>query len=293
MNYQPAMPPPDDISDPPSDCPHLGLDLLDWSDPNIVWPLSGAGPPPADGSDISLPAGVSVVIRAGQLASTPDSLYGRIVVPAGSRLVFDDAGADGPILEMHTLGIMVEGALEAGSPTCRVEGEVRIVLHGEYGNAGSVSDRHLSGAASTDMGLKGIVVKDVPGARIDFHGKLYHPTWTRLAAPVPGSTLPSTPTIRNSEIFLQDCVDWPDLGRILITTSHVKDTRGYHFNEEATLAPGGVACVTVDGRQYGKVTLSSPLQHYHHAGEKEYQCEVGLLSRSVVTAFLSFARHVI
>lgn len=276
---------PDDALDQPLACPHLEPDLFDWTDPAVDWPFSGSGgPPPADGSDISLPVGASVIVRAGHLSSTPASPYGRIFVPTGSRLIFDDVGAAGSPIEMHVLGITVEGALEAGSPTCRLRGGIEITLHGEYGNpASAASDRHLSGVAASDPGLKGVVAADVPGARLDLHGALYHPTWTRLAAPVPGSAaLPSIPAARNEEIFLQDCVNWPDGGGIVVTTSRVKDTRGYNFNEEAIIAPGGVACVTVDGRQYGKVKLTAPLEHYHHAGEKEYQCEVGLLSRNII-----------
>lgn len=97
---------------------------------------------------------------------------------------------------MDTLGITVEGALEAGSATCRIDGNIKITLHGEYGNATSITDRHLSDAAATDMGVKGIFVKDVVGARMDLHGKLYHLTWTRLAAPVQ-----STPSTKGN-IFL-------------------------------------------------------------------------------------------
>ena len=280
MNYQPTMPEPEDALDLPTGCPHLETGLVDWNDPSIVWPMGGGGTPIPDGSGISLPADTSVIIRSGHLTSSSQSPYGSITIPSGSRLIFDDTGSDGQSIEMHTLGITVEGALEAGSSTCRIEGNIIIELHGEYGNAGSVSDRHLSSSA-TDAGLKGIVVKDVQGARIDIHGALYHPTWTRLAASVPGNTQQETPApaVRNSEIFLQSCVNWPELAKIIVTTSHVKDTRGYNYNEEVAIAPGGVQCVTVDGKQYGKVTLVSPLEHYHHAGAREYQCEVGLLSR--------------
>ena len=63
-------------------------------------------------------------------------------------------------------------------------------------------------------------------------------------------------------------------GEIIVTTSHVKDTRGYNFNEKATIAVGGAKCVSVDGHSYGQVTLTTALEHYHHAGEREYQCEV-------------------
>ena len=266
MNYQPRMPLPDDAFALSTGCPHLETGLVDW---NSLSPL-------ADGSDITLPVDTSVIIREGQLTSSAESPYGRITIPSGSRLIFDGAGS----IEMHTLGITVEGALEAGSSTCRIDNNISITLHGEYGNTG-VSDRHLSSEAAADMSIKGIFVKDVEGARIDMHGTLYHPTWTRLAAAVPGAVQVATsaPAIRNTELFLQDCVNWPDGGKIIVTTSHVKDTRGYNFNEEATIAASGVQCVTIDGKDYGKVTLTEPLEHYHHAGEREYQCEVGLLTR--------------
>jgi hypothetical protein len=39
--------------------------------------------------------------------------------------------------------------------------------------------------------------------------------------------------------------------------------------------------VVVKGKQYGQVTLATPLKHYHHAEAREYQCEVGFLSRNI------------
>ncbi|KAL7550843.1 hypothetical protein ACHAWF_014042 [Thalassiosira exigua] len=269
MNYQPSMGVPDDAAADPVGCPHLESGLIDWSSLGFF----------PDGTDVALPTGSAVIVRSGMPTSTSDSPYGRITVPSGSRLIFDDAASG---IEMHCLGITVHGSLEAGSPTCRIEGDVEITLHGEYGNLGSASDRHLSGTAESDMGTKGIFVADTSGARIDLHGKLYHPTWTRLAAHIPGNAQMETsaPPARNAEIFLQDCVNWPEGGEIVVTTSHVKDTRGYDYNERGTIA--GVQCVAVDGKDYAKVALTQPLEHYHHAGTREYQCEVGLLSRNVV-----------
>lgn len=50
------------------------------------------------------------------------------------------------------------GTLEAGSPTCRLEGKIEITLHGEYGST-AVSDRpSLLGAAADDWHIKAIVV---------------------------------------------------------------------------------------------------------------------------------------
>jgi len=127
------------------------------------------------------------------------------------------------------------------------------------------------------------VVADVEGSRWDFHGTLYHPTWTRLAALVPGER-EDAPDIRNRVLFLQDCVNWPQGGSIVVTTSHVKDTRSYNFNEEALIETNtdAVQCVTVDGKPYGKITLQQPLLHYHHAGEREYQSEVFLTTRNIL-----------
>ena len=270
MNYQPSMDVPADATTDPSSCPHLESGLVDWNS-------LGFAP---DGTDVVLPADTAVIVRAGMLTSTSDSPYGRITIPSGSRLIFDDAASG---IDMHTLGITVNGSLEAGSPTCRIQGNVEITLHGEYGNISSSSDRHLSTAAGSDMGMKGIFVTDTPGAKMDLHGKLYHPAWTRLAAHIPGNqSETSAPSVRNTEIFLQDCVNWPEGGEVIVTTSHVKDTRGYDYNERGTIATAGVKCVTVDGKDYGKVTLTQSLEHYHHAGLREYQCEVGLLSRNIV-----------
>lgn len=118
-----------------------------------------------------------------------------------------------------------------------------------------------------------------------FHGKLYHPTWTRLAAPVPGNEHPddATPSSRNGVLFFQDCVDWTEEGTVVVTTSGVKDTRSNDYNERGVISSdGGVECVSIDGVEYGKVTLVEPLGYYHHVGEREYQCEVFLLTRKLV-----------
>ena len=68
---------------------------------------------------------------------------------------------------------------------------------------------------------------------------------------------------------------------MVVTTSRHKDTRDYNYNEKATIGPNGVGCVTVNGRTYGRVNLTAPLNYYHHAAAREYQCEVGLLTRNI------------
>ena len=210
---------------------------------------------------------------------------GKITVPTDARLVFNDTGPGGDAIALQTLGLVIDGVVEAGSPTCRLDGVIVMTLHGEFDSSATptTTDRGLFESAKADMHVKAIAVTGAAGSRLDLHGKLYHPTWTRLAAHVPGHTQAETaaPGARNSELFLFDCVNWPDGGTIVVTTSHAKDTRGYHFNEEATIAAGGTECIEVGGERFGKVTLTAPLEHYHHAGEHEYQCEVALLTRSI------------
>jgi hypothetical protein len=93
----------------------------------------------------------------------------------------------------------------------------------------------------------------------------------------------AAPEARNSILFLQACVNWPEGGQLLVTTSRAKDTRGYDYNERATIAAGAgaVQCVAIGGRRFGRVALAAPLKHYHHAGRREYQSEVALLTRNI------------
>lgn len=287
MNYQPSMPLPPDAMDPPTNCPHLASGLKEWDDSTLVWTRSDGttftGPPIPDGNDIILPPDTSIILRPGILSGTHDSPYGKITIPVGSKLIFDDDGLG--ITTLHTLAIVLDGGeLLAGSPTCRrSHALLDIILHGEYNaNSSETSDRHLKEVAGADFEVKGIVVKDVPTSLWDFHGPLYHPTWTRLAAHIPGSVQQETsaPSTRNRVLYLQDCVNWPLDGEILVTTSRVKDTRDYDYNERGMI--DSVRCVTIDSRNYGEVTVKEPLMYYHHAGAHEYQSEVALLTRSIV-----------
>ena len=55
---------------------------------------------------------------------------------------------------VYFFNVVVHGALEAGSPTCRVDGRIQITLHGQYGSTDS--DRVLSENAKNDWAIKGI-----------------------------------------------------------------------------------------------------------------------------------------
>ena len=136
-NFQPAMELPHNARAAPTGCPHLDLatNAKQWDDASLQWPDRNApGPPSADGRNITLPADTVVVVRADALIATSTTPYGRIIIPSGSRLVFHDEGKDGPAIDLHTLGIRVDGVMEAGSPTCRLQGKINITLHGAFGN---------------------------------------------------------------------------------------------------------------------------------------------------------------
>ena len=136
-NFQPAMGLPANASATPTGCPHLNLatGAKQWDDASLQWPgRSARGPPPPDGLPITLPANTVVVVRASSLICTSTKPYGRIKIPGGSKLVFHDEGVDGPTIVLHTLGIRVDGVMEAGSPTCRLKGKINITLHGVFGS---------------------------------------------------------------------------------------------------------------------------------------------------------------
>ena len=72
--------------------------------------------------------------------------------------------------------------------------------------------------------------------RLDLHGTLFFPTWTRLAVHTPGAVRETgAPAPRNRVLWLQDCVNWQAGQVVMVTTTHHKDARGYHFNEERTI----------------------------------------------------------
>ena len=87
--------------------------------------------------------------------------YGHIIIPSSSKIIFNDPGVDGDSIELDTLGIQVEGAIEAGSTTCRFQGKLTITLHGEFGNWDpNTTDRDLY-VGQTDEFLKGFVVEGI------------------------------------------------------------------------------------------------------------------------------------
>ena len=182
--------------------------------------------------------------------------YANIHVPASSELIFGEHASPSGQVSLDTTGILVEGALRAGSATCRLQTSIIITLHG--------SRPATPDSATLPATFKGIVVTGT----IELHGKRLERTWSRLALPAtPGST----------QLYLQHVVDWTVGQQIVLTTTALKDSRDWHQNEVFSLTnvesgPNGVGTL---------LTLSSPVLHAHAAFDA-YQAEVGVLTRSIV-----------
>ncbi|KAJ3232656.1 Fibrocystin-L [Chytriomyces hyalinus] len=233
-----------------TNCPHLAPDLQKWENPatwldNIV--------PNANGSDVNIPGGKSVLISAGSLNEL--STYGIIRIPQGSKLVFNDAS-----ITLNTNGILIDGgSLALGSETCRLKSYINIILHG-------IKPSPL--IAVPPIQVKGIAATN--GGTLDIHGQSYAPTWTRLAV---------TAKKGDVRIIIQDAVNWEVGQSIVITTTVTKDSRDFNQNEELQITT--ITRADGIGSQTSIIGLSAPLR-YNHYGGSEYQAEVGLLSRRIV-----------
>lgn len=129
------------------DCPDRAGGLLAWHDP-ATW---ADGVVPAVGADVVVSGDVLI-----SSCSLSEGTYGVVTVSKGSSLVF----ADEPI-ELHVEGIVVEGELVIGSPSCRTMSPVSITLHGARPDDTMVAQ---------DPSIKGI---DVKNGTLELHGGLY------------------------------------------------------------------------------------------------------------------------
>lgn len=220
-------------------CPDDGVtfeDLRPWHDP-ASW--GGAGVPPADGTDVVLPAGVNMLVEQ---CSLRPSVYGRITIPANTRLIFADTA-----VFMKTRGISLQGELWIGSETCRSHAPIHIEFHG-------LRSEH----SDYQFWRKGLVGS--AGSRLEMHGKHYVQTWSRLAR---------TAEAGDTIIYLQDRVNWDKNQEIVIVTSHFQDE------------PNRNEVRRIKNVWQRAVELYDPLSYQHYGGES-YQVEVGLLSRNVM-----------
>lgn len=163
-------------------------------------------------------------------------------------MIFGDAD-----IIVQAAGFRVQGALRIGSPTCRIRSKISITLVGS----------RTAQSLPTNEWVKGIYVT----GEIDVHGVRFSPTWTRLARTLsPG----------NNVILVQDLVNWQPGQQIVVATTELKDTRDYHRNEVFT-----ISAIQRYTQSISAIFVTTPAQ-YKHFGGREYQAEVGLLTRNIL-----------
>jgi hypothetical protein len=227
-------------------CPYLQPLLLNWENSSI-WKTF----PVANGSDFSLPENSAILITSKSLNLT--GFYGYITIPTGSELIFADEN-----ITLNTRGIIVKGQLKIGSPTCRISNSIKITLFGD----------RPSNPDSVPNWDKGIYVTGT----LEMHGQIYAPTWSRLA---------KTANIGDMIIFIQDMVNWQAGQVIMIATTVLKDSLDYHQNEKRKITK--IQRAPHLGVNITAITIDTPLIHQHYGG-REYQAEVGLLSRNIIVS---------
>ncbi|KAF2078218.1 hypothetical protein CYY_000508 [Polysphondylium violaceum] len=205
-------------------------------------PATWGGTVPSPSSVITLPANKKVLISP---CSISTDIYQKIIIPQGSSLIFADSD-----ITMNIKDILVQGQLIIGTKTCRYNANIELVFYGAKTTSDTIAQY---------FGSKGIA--GTATSFISIQGKQYHNTWTRLAATVwPGDKI----------IYLLDAVNWEVGQQVVITTSIMEDELS-NQNEVMTIA-------AIQGKT---VEFTTPFNFYHYGG-KEYQSEVGLLSRKIV-----------
>jgi hypothetical protein len=154
--------------------------MLKWSDP-ATW----GGQLPTSGSDVTIPAGRTVLLDV-----SPPPLGDLFIDGA---LVFEDRD-----LSLTASAILVRGALEVGTATNPYTANATITLTG--------TDKALD--VGLDMGTK--VLGVAPGATLDLHGKPEPVTWTRLGA---------TAAVGATSITLAEPVSWEPGDAVVIAST--------------------------------------------------------------------------
>ena len=244
--------PPQPTLEPRTNCPHEQGGLLSWHDAS-TW-ASSHGYVPLSGEDVTLPANSKVII----MQSVVEEL-GVVTVPSTSELIFDE-NSSSPIT-FDVSGMDVQGAISAGSETCRYDTELTITLHGSRPN-----DLNIYGQSPTAVpSYKGISVN---GGSISFHGRRHYPTWSRLSESVP---------IGQDYLLLQESVNWEAGQEVVLVTTAVHDSRDWHQNEVLTIS--SVVANPVSG--VGSAVHFTTPATYAHIANGGYQAEVGLLTRNI------------
>ncbi len=230
-----------------SNCPHLDSGLRNFHDAS-AWP---SGRIPVAGEAVTIPAGLRML-----LTRDAGAVFGRVTIPSSAQLIIGENSTNG--VALSAAGIVVEGALKAGSATCRLLHPVTITLHGTRPSTRAALDALPSHS-------KGIFVTGT----LELFGQRFHRTWTRLARPVQaGDTM----------VMLQRPVNWQAGQQIVLTTTAIKDSRDWHRNEVRTI---GTNIATPPAGVGAALWLSTPAQYVHEANDG-WQGEVALLSRTIV-----------
>ena len=248
----PRPPVPPDLADTfRSNCPQNEAGLLSWH-ADATW-LGGLVP---TSGDVTLPSNSKVIISQSVIGQ-----LGIITVPETSELIFDENEASPIALDLT--GMDIQGAIRAGSETCRYLTELTITLYGTRPN-----DLNIQGQSSTATPTyKGISVNG-DGGILSMHGKRYYPTWTRLAETVPAG---------QDYLLVQEEVNWEIGQEIVLTTTAIHDSRAWHQNEVLTI----LSIVSNPAQGVGSaIHFTTPTAHAHIANNG-FQAEVGLLSRNI------------
>ena len=250
--------PPTGADSSQTDCPHEQSNLVNWHDPSI-WPGDAV---PVANSNVTLPANSQVLVSSCSIVS--NTVFQYVTIPATSALIFTDAAQT-----FAAWGITVNGAMYAGSPTCRLRNKVTIILYGPSSSYLYPANAFLLAAPNPPY-AKGIWVSG-EGATLNLCGAQFLPTWTRLAA---------TAHAGDTTVFVQDVVNWQAGQQMVVLGTQLKSARDYTEDEVLTIATVQLTANSA-ATSVSAITLTTPLQFSHYAGV-EYQAEVALLSRNVL-----------
>ena len=89
-----------------SNCPHLDSGLRNFHDAS-AWP---SGRIPVAGEAVTIPAGLRML-----LTRDAGAVFGRVTIPSSAQLIIGENSTNG--VALSATGIVVEGALKAGSAT--------------------------------------------------------------------------------------------------------------------------------------------------------------------------------
>lgn len=206
-----------------------------------TWP-NGSVPAVGNTRILTLPSNISVLISGN---STVDS-FSRLVIPSGTTLVLDDADIS---ISIQYIIIEAGGALLVGSEDCPTSKNIVFVFDGPRPANPNLRD---------PLAENGILVK--PGGILKLVGRSFL-TWNRLAA---------SAQVGDDRVVLQTPVDWLPGQAVVIMSSSQSDIHPRYDIVK-------ISEISADRRI---VAFTDTLRYWHHAG-RQYQAEVGLLTRSL------------